>query len=197
MVKKTKIRNHASVIIIPECQTERFLFSVYDSTYPYEQYRGFSNLMGGNLSINDAIPFDILRREVNEELIDSNIANAILKGALPWRDFIQGNYKGPNDKGIISVYQTLLFSREVMDYLEEAIIDKKRLVTEGELGVVTLTDLIRGNAKTAWGVPVILGEYLRTKLINPQGVTAICIGKPRETIRDYTEEFDYGELELI
>ena len=98
---------HPSVAIIKSKETEEFLFSRYDETYPVLPYRLASNTIGGNPK-NDRSPFSTWEREISEEFNNQppkgeelrdktslfapledilKIRNAILENARAYADF--------------------------------------------------------------------------------------------------------------
>src|SRR3989344_6764335 len=64
---KIKINHHVGVSIIRFKNTNKFLFGIYDETYPKKRYRGKANLIGGNHSIVDSSPWELFIREIKEE----------------------------------------------------------------------------------------------------------------------------------
>lgn len=61
-----RIDEHSSVAIVKSRETDEFLFSRYDITYPALPYRLASNTMGGNPK-RDLSPFSTWEREISEE----------------------------------------------------------------------------------------------------------------------------------
>src|SRR3989344_7614370 len=64
---KIRLDAHPSVIIAHCHESGKFLFSVYDQSYPKTAYRGSANNIGGNPEAEDIYPENILIREVCEE----------------------------------------------------------------------------------------------------------------------------------
>jgi len=74
-----KISRHCSAVIVKSSDNNLFLFSQYDHTYPFKDFRGYINLIGGGRDIKkDNSPRETLEREINEEfsnIIDENTDN--------------------------------------------------------------------------------------------------------------------------
>lgn len=66
---KHKINHHTSSAIIFNQEMNRFLFGMYDNTYPFEKFRNAINFIGGNYSYKhkDISPLATLKREISEE----------------------------------------------------------------------------------------------------------------------------------
>jgi hypothetical protein len=64
-----KIHHHSSAVIVSFRDSERFLFSMYDKTYPSPEQRGKLNILGGNFHPGDESPLETLTRELEEEFI--------------------------------------------------------------------------------------------------------------------------------
>lgn len=62
----SRVDGHPSVAIVKSRETDEFLFSRYDVTYPALPYRLASNTMGGNPK-RDLSPFSTWEREISEE----------------------------------------------------------------------------------------------------------------------------------
>ena len=84
---KTPVHNHASVIIA--YNGREILSNVYDNTYPREIWRGRINLIGGGQGKEDTSPFQLLKREIEEEFriekeqakpYDKNFADVVGSG---------------------------------------------------------------------------------------------------------------------
>ncbi|TSC65491.1 MAG: hypothetical protein G01um101477_464, partial [Candidatus Doudnabacteria bacterium Gr01-1014_77] len=61
------VHRHGGVGIVSTYDRKKFLFGMYDSTYPKIKYRGSVNVLGGNFKFGDSSPFEIFKREINEE----------------------------------------------------------------------------------------------------------------------------------
>ena len=113
---KRKVSHHAAVAIIESENKEEFLFDTYGDNYAILDYHGRVNLIGGNHNYDDISPWDIWKREIEEEFsleeteergenltipgkrersdikfapIDKilTIRNEITKNARPYKDF--------------------------------------------------------------------------------------------------------------
>ena len=71
MVRKRIVENHASLVIAHNLTKDKFLFSVYDSTYNkgIGPYPLTASIIGGDAEIeeNGKSPLEVILREVNEE----------------------------------------------------------------------------------------------------------------------------------
>jgi hypothetical protein len=102
------VNHHPSVAIVKSLETDDFMFTRYDNTYPVIPYRLAANTMGGNPTPKDLSPWATWEREIyeefnnrapeGEELRDKvtpfapiseiyKIRDAILTGARPRADF--------------------------------------------------------------------------------------------------------------
>ncbi|MEK6894349.1 MAG: hypothetical protein AABX10_02705 [Nanoarchaeota archaeon] len=102
------VNHHPSVAVVKSRESDEFMFTRYDSTYPALPYRLSSNTIGGNPIPKDSSPWETWEREVIEEFNNEaphgeplrdtttpfapldeihKIRDAILDGARPYADF--------------------------------------------------------------------------------------------------------------
>ncbi len=66
-ILKRRVSHHAAVAIIESENRKEFLFDVYGDNYAILDYHGRINLIGGNHNYDDLSPWDIWKREIEEE----------------------------------------------------------------------------------------------------------------------------------
>ncbi|MBM3231771.1 hypothetical protein FJZ21_00100 [Candidatus Pacearchaeota archaeon] len=109
---KLVVNYHPSAAVVQSAETDEFLFSRYDLTYPVLPYRLSANVIGGNPTPKDTTPWQTWQREVCEEFHNEaphgetlrdtttpfapleeihRIRDAILAGARPYADFHVSN----------------------------------------------------------------------------------------------------------
>ncbi|MEK6933971.1 MAG: hypothetical protein AABW75_03785 [Nanoarchaeota archaeon] len=115
-IMKREVSHHAAVAIIESENKKEFLFDVYGDNYAILDYHSRINLIGGNHNDEDISPWDIWKREIEEEFsLDDieekgenltipgkssrpkgefapledilTIRNEIIKNARPYKDF--------------------------------------------------------------------------------------------------------------
>jgi hypothetical protein len=136
------VNHHPSVTVVKSKESDEFMFTRYDSTYPVLPYRLAANTMGGNPTPKDSSPFNTWSREIceefnnepphGEELRDKTTPFAPLKEILKIREAILASARPAADfylttKGItltdyLSGVGNGLSEAEVIDLLS----DKKR-----------------------------------------------------------------------
>ncbi len=156
-MEKTKVDHHASIIII-KSEDDRFVLGGYDKGYPW--FPNYGQLIGGNNEVvKDFTPWDILRREVIEEISSvgkkdpslfaeevtlDNIRNSILENAQPYADFLVSDpiiekelngvkkrslKPGRVRESVISVYESII-PNSTVSTIEKIIKDGKHFVGE-------------------------------------------------------------------
>lgn len=122
-----------------------------------------------------------------------SVKEDILLDISPYKDFLISipQYKKiPGFNVIISYYVSSL-KKETIDCVKRNLNQGKSLVSEGFLKISKLEDIFSGNILTAWGSGEIIEDFFRQKVPNPDGMKFKELSKPRETMKDYFEEFDY------
>lgn len=211
---RRKVDHHsASVIVESDDNSNLMILSRYTPEYP--KWPGYANMLGGNYdSRHDFTPWDILKRELIEEITipitrdaeyadreDLNsIRNLILANAEPWADFLIIDPAKRDDfdltkpgrlrEAVTSIY-TSEIPRQAVDHIIKVLRAGKKFVSEGELTVTTIDDLVSGNQLLAWTAPCIVGHYLAEDLPNPHDAEVVLLGQPRFSLMDYVKDFDY------
>lgn len=90
----------------------------------------------------------------------------------------------------ISVYRVVL-PKILFELVRGNLKSGKNFRNEGLSEIVSIDSLRNGDKLCAWGTGAILGEYLGTELPNSDWVESKVIGTPRESFKEYLDEFSY------
>lgn len=218
---KEKIYSHASIAIVASKRSEEFLFDQYTDTYVIVDWRRRINLIGGNQSLEDYSPRGIWEREILEEFCSPSlpesadipevplservlIAKSMLDNARPYKDFLvkipeiiefrdgKLQNRGPIVK-LNTVFETFL-DEDIFECVRGHLKAGRRIKNEGGSILKHIDDLIDGKTLSASATGLIMEEYLHdrhVKMPNPERVTAVCLGTPRDTLDAYLCDFEY------
>ena len=213
---KLKARYHSPVVIIGSQTSDKLFMSRYDDGYPFTLYRGAFNPFGGNPTVNERErglgPLETLSREIQEEIdpaasIDSTwlpqekiltLQKSVLRELKPVVDLyvnapqVEGGR--PAHQFIYSVFKTSIPEGDI-EIARKGIEEDKKIITEGFPGVARLDALRKGKERLAHSSALIFKYVSNDKEGFPcliPGATAIPIGVPRKSYRDYTE-IDYDQ----
>ena len=213
---KIQARYHSPVVIISSLTTDNLFMSRYDDGYPFTLYRRAFNPFGGNPTIEERDkglgPLETLSREINEEIDPSASVSsdwlspdellALQKLILDNLDLVVDLYiDAPTVEGgrpahrfIYSVFRSSI-PEENIEIARKGIEEDKKIITEGFPGVARLDALRKGKERLAHSSALIFKYVSNDKEGFPcliPGATAIPIGVPRKSYRDYTE-IDYDQ----
>lgn len=210
-----KINENSSMLILEgEKDSGNLLIAQYDYGFPRPAYRGRINLIGGAEEKGDVSPYDTMVREVIEEInIDppkreefasekliSELRRQTIANLVHFKDFLsntlvppkQGQTKGATYLSIDSVFYSQV-GQGLFEDTKEQIQRRKRILTEGNLVAVTLSEIEKGNPLTAWTTGEILEDYFRVEILNPDRVVSVPLkfnsrGEwPHERYREFFE----------
>lgn len=157
----------------------------------------------------DQNPYETMRREIDEEVRNPKNEKGFARHSLicDLRKEMQRNLKDyadyfavtpvpPRTDGsgrfdYVSIDSAFVseINPELFDEIQYAIKRGKRIVSEGNLAVVSLDELMSGKRLFAWDSGIILGDYIGTSLPNPEGVIALKMRTPlRELYSQYRED---------
>ena len=218
---KERIYSHASIAVVFSKQSGEFLFDQYTDTYTIVNWRGRINLIGGNQSPEDYSPRGIWEREILEEFcfpefseaVDipeapfnerALIAKTLIANATPYKDFLvkipevmefrnnKLQKRGPIVK-INTVYETYL-DEDIFECVRRNLKEGRRLRSEGGSVLKHIDELTTGRIPPASATGIIMKDYLNLRHLNmpnPEKISALPIGSPRETLNDYLSDFEY------
>jgi len=221
---KTILDAHPSVMIAYSPELQKFLFSVYDDSYPRKIYRNSANLIGGNPRPDDKGPENTLLREITDEINPNHelkkkfiigevawapeqeiqfIRNSLIQ-FTPFQDFLanqEEKIEGGNKpyKAIYSVFYSEI-PKEAIEIAEKNLAAKKEIASEGNLGVFSLEQLTtssRGEFSTAHITAHILNWKYSSHIPQTKLIHAEAIGFPRKNYKDYLQNFDYNPERMV
>lgn len=213
---------HPSVLVAYSPETQKFLFSVYDEGYPRKVYRNSANFIGGNPVPEDQCPEDVLIREIAEEINPNHSVNEgvhkvewaseqeirFIRNSLfqfyPLQDFLvkQSEMIDGGNKPYQAIYSVFYseISKKTIATIEKNITNKKKIASEGNLGVFSLEQLAispKGEFSTAHITAHILNWKYDSKIPYTKKISSEAIGLPRKNYKDYLENFDYNQERLV
>lgn len=207
---KRTIDHHASIVIVRA--GDLFFFNGYDAGYPRAEWRGCLNPLGGNHEPQDSSPFSLLEREVKEEMTDDekkfpnfeyeaakDLRQAIMASVRAYQDFLivdpiieKNKNLSRDERSLIASFYEALVDRELILDARALLANGKRVVSEGDGGnVVSIDDIFSGRKHLAWSSPFMMSHYLGRPVPYLRLGEAEAIGMPRQTLGDYTSDFDY------
>lgn len=208
-MEKPILKFHPSLLIVQKEKTNELLMGEYDATYPFVVYRKSTNLIGGNPSLKDKNPRQVLLRELSEELNTNSekindfapredietIKISILSEIIPFKDFffqvgdIIGGRKQYNAIG--SVFYSNI-NNKTFSIVRKNILENKKLMTEGRIGIFNLEELIKGGKfSTAHLTGPILSEYFKVNISYPRQIKFSALSLPKNSFEDYFQDFVY------
>ncbi len=123
----------------------------------------------------------------------SSIRNEIILKILPYKDYL---WSFPHIKekkafnSICSVYLSKI-NQNIFELVRKNLNESKNIKNEGFAKIYSLNDIKNKKVICSWATPCILSYYKDTILENPYDVKIKYIGKPRESMQNYTKEFIY------
>jgi len=121
------------------------------------------------------------------------VKSEILSKACPYQDFLAHipQFKNlPGHNVMYSVYAAES-SPQVLECVQRNLSLERSLVSEGFLRLSHLEELTSGRVLTAWISGLILEDFFKRNMPNPDGFSAERIGMPRPSLQDYFSEFNY------
>lgn len=126
----------------------------------------------------------------------SLIRDEIVSCIEPYKDYLW-NFPFIEDKIAFNSLSSVFISKINQDVFELArrnLNGGKNIKNEGIARIYSLDDLKEGRIQCAWAAPCILSDYKGVAIPNPYNVKIKDKGKPRSSIQDYMNEFEYKVL---
>ena len=161
------------------------------------------------VSLKDINPAGTMRREIAEEVKNvgnkkgftrnstiSGLRKEMQRNLKDYADYFAVTPVPPRTDGsgrfdYVSIDSAFVseINPELFDEIQYVIKRGKRIVSEGNLAVVSLDELMSGKRLFAWDSGIILGDYIGTSLPNPEGVIALKMRTPlRELYSQYRKD---------
>lgn len=133
-----------------------------------------------------------IRSFANEEDIFL-IKNEIISNIRPYKDYL---WCSPflMDKDRLDSLSSVFVSKVKQDIFELArrnLNGEKSIKNEGSAIICGIKDIVEGKFLCAWAAPCILSDYKNVNIPNPYNARVKPIGGPRNSILDYSNEFEY------
>ena len=206
---KRTVDAHPSVVVV-HSQSGEVLLSGYDGAFPKRAfiYRSTPNILGGNPNYADNSPLETILREINEEFSHEitnetwanqkdifSIRESILENLKPFLDFYfdVGQIEGGDlpYKAIFSAFSSEI-SQNVMETARKNIIQGKKLVSEGWVGIHYPQQLaIAGERSTARGTAPIVGDFFKINIPYPNEIKVEKLSVPKQSYGNYESDFVY------
>ncbi len=121
------------------------------------------------------------------------IKNEIISNIVPYRDYLC-SFPSFEKRAEFDALQSVFVSKikqNIFELVRRNLNEDKNIKNEGFATICNLKDIREGRILCAWAVPCILSDYKNVVIPNPYNVKIKHIGKPRNSILDYTNEFEY------
>ncbi len=123
----------------------------------------------------------------------SIIKNEIISNIMPYKDYLCSfpSFERRDEFGSLASVFVSKIRQEIFELARKNLNAGKGIKNEGFATICSFEELEQGKILCAWASPCILSAYKDIKIPNPHGIKALYIGKPRNSMRDYTREFEY------
>ncbi len=158
----------------------------YDQRYIKNREESLKNIIG------EWMPAQEIKSFASESDI-SLIKNEIISKIIPYKDYLcsfPSFEKKDEFCSLVSVFISKI-KQDIFELARKNIKEGKSIKNEGFAAIYSIEDLVEGKLLCAWAAPCILSDYKHVKIPNPYNVKIKSIGKPRNSILDYINEFGY------
>jgi len=158
-----------------------------DQRYINDREESLENTMG------EWMPPREIRSFADEKYI-SIIRNEIISNIQPHKDYLCSFPSFEKREGFCSLVSVFIskIKQDVFELARKNINDGKSIKNEGLAAICSLEELKKGGTLCAWAAPCVLSDYKNSMIPNPYNVKINGIGKPRDSMHDYTREFEYS-----
>lgn len=142
--------------------------------------------------IGEWMPPQEIKSFASEEDIYS-IKNEIISNIVPYKDYFCNfpSFEKIDKWGSLASVFISKIKQDIFELARKNINDGKSIKNEGLAVICSLEDLEEGRTLCAWAAPCFLSDYRAVAIPNPYNVKIKSIGKPRNSILDYIDEFEY------
>ena len=121
------------------------------------------------------------------------IRGEIIYNIKPYKDYLCSfpSFEGRDEFDSLHSVFVSKIRQGIFELARKNINEGKGIKNEGFATICSFEELEQGKPLCAWAVPCILSNYKNIKIPNPYNAKAEHIGKPRYSMLDYTDEFEY------
>lgn len=123
----------------------------------------------------------------------SLIKNEIISNIESYKDYLCSflSFEKRDEFGSLASVFISKIKQEIFELARRNLNEGKSIKNEGLAAICTFEDLKEGRLLCAWASPCILSDYKNIVIPNPYNVKVKSIGEPRNSMLDYTNEFEY------
>jgi hypothetical protein len=121
------------------------------------------------------------------------IKDFLLNNSGPWGDFLikLPPYKDKPSFNVMFSSYICPLSDYAMNCFKKNIKNGKSLVSEGFLKITNLNDITSGKVLTAWATGIVLEDFFKVNVPNPENLGHQKLSLPKDSMQDYFKEYDY------